>query len=280
MTENSNNGNYPAGSAMSMAFETASSEATFFLPLPTYFASDAEDEDVAPLWLLTFTDVVALMLTFFVLLYSMSVPEFDKWSQMTTEAEQGKTNTRTLERFSGESADITISKISTSRALDLNYLANLINGEIQRNEKLGGILIFRSENNLIVSLPTDLVFQPGGATISAGGQRALFSLGGLFHKIRNRIEIIGHADPNPVEGGGFTSNWELSLARAASVAGILNEVGYSRDVIVRGLSSARFDEMSQDIPLDTRMDVARRVDIVIMSDDGRNRSFLNFGGSG
>lgn len=265
---------------MSSDFQTASAERTIFVTLPKYFSSEENDDDVPPLWLITFTDVMALMLTFFVLLYSMSTPQFDKWAELAKDPERGTTNMRTLERFSGQSAEVSINKISTSRGLDLKYLATLINGEIQKNAKLSAILLFKNADSLVVSLPTNLVFQSGGATIRADGQRALFALGGLFHKIRNRIEIIGHADPNPVSGGDFASNWELSLARAASVSKILSEVGYSRDVVIRGLSSARFDEMSEDIPLDTRMNVARRVDIVIMKDDGRKRSYLNFGGSG
>ena len=48
-----------------------------------------EQEDEAPLWLITFTDIMALMLTFFVLLYSMSIPEVKKWEELTSSINKG-----------------------------------------------------------------------------------------------------------------------------------------------------------------------------------------------
>ena len=42
-----------------------------------------EEEAVSSLWLITFTDIMALMLTFFVLLYSMAQPDVEKWSEMS-----------------------------------------------------------------------------------------------------------------------------------------------------------------------------------------------------
>ena len=55
------------------------------------------------------------------------------------------------------------------------------------------------------------------------------------------------------------------------------QVGYSRDVIVRGMSSARYDELPSTVPEQQRLDLSRRVDLVVMEDDGRTRSFLQIG---
>ncbi|MFP4387114.1 MAG: flagellar motor protein MotB, partial [Alphaproteobacteria bacterium] len=45
--------------------------------------NEDDERSRVPLWLITFTDVMALMLTFFVLLYSMSSPQEEKWKEMT-----------------------------------------------------------------------------------------------------------------------------------------------------------------------------------------------------
>ena len=115
--------------------------------------------------------------------------------------------------------------------------------------------------------------------VKTEGKRALFSLGGLLARIRNRIEIVGHSDPRPItnESAQYASNWELSLARAASVANILSQVGYRREVTARGMSSARYDELPASMPEQKRLDLSRRVDIVVMRDDGDSRSLLQIG---
>ena len=55
------------------------------------------------------------------------------------------------------------------------------------------------------------------------------------------------------------------------------QVGYRRPMIVRGMSSARYDELPDTLPDQQRLDLSRRVDIVVMTDDGRLRQGLTFG---
>ncbi len=49
---------------------------------------------------------------------------------------------------------------------------------------------------------------------------------------------------------------------------MLREVGYARDMTVRGLASARFDELPEEMSEDKRFGLSRRVDIIIMDDAG------------
>ena len=110
-----------------------------------------------------------------------------------------------------------------------------------------------------MSLPSDLLFDAGKSDVNDRGRQALFSLGGALSRIKNRVEVIGHADPRPMQGEtrAFSSNWELSLARAAQVAAVLESVGYRRHMIVRGLSSARYDELPVSMPEEERLSLAR-----------------------
>ncbi len=231
------------------------------------------------IWVISFTDIMALMLTFFVLLYAMSNPESQDWDEMSSAMKNE------FSVFEGPVFDlgpedaISIEKIDFNQALNLDYLSALLEPLLEEEETLVGVRVIPQYGRLVVSLPQDLLFEPGRADISEDGSRALFTLGGRLHRIKNRIEIIGHTDPRPIQesGGRYGSNWELSLARATSVAAALYDVGYDRQMTVRGLSSAYFDELSTDIPEDTRLDLSRRVDIVIMEDDGRRVKFTDLG---
>ena len=227
-----------------------------------------------PLWLITFTDVMALMLTFFVLLYSMSVPVEEKWQEISDSLSSKFNKTESRPHNAGSQDVLSIDRIDTSRALSLAYLKTLVNN-LLKAKSIDNVIVFENDKRLIISLPSELLFESGNAQINLKGKKILFALGGALSRVKNRIEIAGHTDPRPITGtkGLYHTNWELSLARSAAVAVILKDVGYSRDITLRGLSSARFDEMSEEFPEKDRYNLSRRVDIILMNDDGLRTKF-------
>ncbi|MDH5722227.1 MAG: OmpA family protein [Alphaproteobacteria bacterium] len=226
-------------------------------------------ESQVPLWLITFTDVMALMLTFFVLLYAMSVPEEDKWSEISTALSNEFNKKERMPYNPGTQDVIQIDKVDTSKALNLNYLNTLVS-DIVKKENVDGVTITNHGKRMIISLPSALLFNSGSVEVKLEGKKALFSIAGVLDRIKNRIEIIGHTDPGAINGNasGYSTNWELSLARAMSVATSLYEVGYSKDVVVRGLSSGLYNELPDSISQEERYALSRRVDIIVMQDSG------------
>lgn len=92
----------------------------------------------------------------------------------------------------------------------------------------GEILISEYPDKLIVTLPEQVLFKSGSATINKGGKRALARVADILKKVKNnRIRIEGHTDSTPVHGkrGRYKSNWDLSAARAASVVRHLQKKG-------------------------------------------------------
>jgi chemotaxis protein MotB len=92
------------------------------------------------------------------------------------------------------------------------------------------------------------------------------------------MELVGHADPRPVEavkGSLYESNWDLSLARAVAVAAALDKVGYNQPVAVRGASSGRYEDLQGIVDEKQRLDLSRRVDIDIMNHDGRRKKVVS-----
>jgi chemotaxis protein MotB len=67
----------------------------------------------------------------------------------------------------------------------------------------------------------------------------------------------------------FSSNWELSLERASVIAAVLKSRGYTQSIIVKGYSSGNYDDFKPEMREEIKEKYARRVDIKIMSDDGR-----------
>jgi chemotaxis protein MotB len=232
------------------------------------------EESATSLWLITFTDIMALMLTFFVLLYSMSVPQEEDWETMTDGLRSQFTKTYSARWSQGRQDTFNVNKIDFSQAQDLTYLKSVLANAVEKDARLKNIAIIPQEKTLIISVPQDLLFESGSAEIAPEGKQVLFALGNTMARIRNRIEVIGHTDPQPLERSKalYDSNWELSLARASVVSSILENAGYNRPVIVRGLSSSRYEDLPETMSEQQRLSLARRVDIVIMPDDGTVRT--------
>lgn len=236
-----------------------------------------DQDQITSIWLVSFTDVMALMLTFFVLLFAMSNPKEEDWDSLKDSVQSN------FNRFYGQPLNrgfqdaINISKVNYSQALDLNYLRAIIIDLIEKEPSLEVVSVLTQPRSLIISLPQDLLFDSGRADVKDGARDALFVLAGSLSRIKNRIEIIGHADPRPVTGGEYPSNWELSLARASQVAGILENVGYDQTVTVRGFASGRYQDLPDNLGEQRRLDLSRRVDIVIMEDDGKRVKLFDIG---
>ncbi|WP_020594216.1 OmpA/MotB family protein [Kiloniella laminariae] len=221
-------------------------------------------------WMVTFTDLVALMLTFFVLLYSMSVMEEKKWRNLV----DSLSTSLKVERFVVEpkpAKSLTMEPVDFIPGEDLDYLHSLLGQKLKDDPKLSSVLLTRLEDRLVVSLPGDLLFEPGDITPLAETEAALIRLGRVMGFIDNRIEIAGHADPSlPGNSSAYPSNWELSLARADYVAVLLEKSGYKNTILSRGYGDSRYGKLSDKLSATQKDKLARRVDIIVHLYAGEN----------
>ncbi|MFD2207911.1 flagellar motor protein MotB [Kiloniella antarctica] len=221
-------------------------------------------------WMVTFTDLVALMLTFFVLLYSMSVMEEKKWRNLVTSL----SNSLTIEQRILEpkpSKSLTMDPVDFVPGEDLDYLSTLIAEKVKDDPQLSKAILTRLEDRLVISLPGDLLFEPGEIKPRDEAETVLLRLGRVLRFIDNKIEIAGHADPSVQKSeGAFSSNWSLSLARADYVAGLLGKSGYKSTILSRGYGDSRYDKITDRLSETLKNSLARRVDIIVHLYAGEN----------
>lgn len=232
-------------------------------PLPLIaLPSPAAGEGAPPIWLISFADLVGILLAFFVLIFSMSQLDAERLAQMGggvdrgTEAVPGATGAAVMVERNAPQAEREVGE-------DLGYLGSLLREQVSRETLLADTIVRQSGARIVLSLPAELLFAPNGATPTATGEQALFALVGLLRNLPNRIEVAGHADPNAPDAASFASNWELSLSRALAVAVQLEQSGYRHGVIARGNGDSRFDEISAARAPAEREALARRVDIIV-----------------
>lgn len=216
-----------------------------------------------PTWLVTFVDLISLLLAFFVLLFSMSSLSAPDWQAFTAALNKDKIE-KPLETKAEAPTPIAADPDRPGRGVDVGYLRRILETGMAREPNLALAVLREEGGKLILGLPGDLFFAPGAATVVAAGQAGLFALAETLSNLDNRIDLIGHTDPEPLSGRGrFRSNWELSLARAAAVADVLAQSGYRKPITVRGVAETQFADIEPALPPDARKARARRVDLVI-----------------
>ena len=90
-----------------------------------------------------------------------------------------------------------------------------------------------------LSLPSDLLFASGSATLSKDGQASLVSLAEALQKVpKARVQIEGHTDNVPTRGSRYKTNWDLAYARSTGVLQALLKAGLAAE----RLSAASYGE--------------------------------------
>ncbi|MDJ0609916.1 MAG: flagellar motor protein MotB [Kiloniellales bacterium] len=212
-------------------------------------------------WLVTFTDLIALMLTFMVLLFAMSKVEQRRWQNLVDALTQNLNAVREMPA-AAPTATLDVEDVETLPGFDLDYLSALLSQNLAADPLLSDVLLTRMEGRLVIALPSALLFESGSVQPSARAPEVLNALAGQLRYVGNKIEVAGHADPRP-PGGGIPSNWELSLARARNVAFLLNAAGLEGRIVARGYGHSRFDSLSQKLQGARRLVIGRRVEVVI-----------------
>lgn len=214
-------------------------------------------------WMIAFTDLLALMLTFFVLMFSMSTVKHDAWDALVA-ALTRQLNTEQHWRDPRLESERTVPRLEETRAFDLDYLAGVLEDKFARANASSLIVVTRLDDRLVVSLPGDFVFASSSADIDGGGRLAARVLTDALSVIANRIDVVGHAgDSGDSSGGGYASAWDLSLARAIVFANEMTAAGYPYRIKAYGLAASRYFELGTDMSEEQRAQMARRVDLVI-----------------
>ncbi|MCG6905424.1 MAG: OmpA family protein [Desulfobacteraceae bacterium] len=183
-------------------------------------------------WMVTFADLVMLLLTFFVLLLTMKSMDTGKVRTIfnIAAATQGPMSHSAVSPRVSPIDDAQgaprIDTLSDSRLVA--EAVELLNG-IQRvkaeNPEMAAVLdllgVSEDQRGVVISLEADHLFASGEAVIRPQKLPILEGIKKVLRFAANQILIMGHSDRQPVVGGRFASNWELSLERALSVHAVL-----------------------------------------------------------
>jgi len=186
----------------------------------------------APLWMVTFGDLMSLLLTFFVLLLSFANMDMTKYKEVLGSVEKafGSQKERLLLGTIEEEPEIRKEIPNYPKVSEIDKkkkkLIELINDRIREESLTESISIIEDQKGVRLEIQGGIMFKPGGITLLPQA-KALFQK--LIPIIRTsgspKISVEGHSDNVPFKNAKFPSNWELSAARAGSVVRYMIKVG-------------------------------------------------------
>lgn len=205
-------------------------------------------------WLMTYGDLMSLLLVFFVLLLAISSldkKKFDVTMSAIQNALGGTVETQIREGLEAE-------RKAEQRFQEMSQQL----GQLISKESMQDVLQAKvTERGIVLTGLGHAMFPSGGATLLPAAQRFLLQLALAVKKLPNKIAVEGHTDDVPTRTERFPSNWELSAARAAAVVRFLVEQG---GIAPDRLSATGYaDTRPQAAPRPENRPKNRRVEIII-----------------
>ncbi len=180
-------------------------------------------EKGAPKWMVTFSDMVTLLLCFFVLLLSFANTDTIKFKEVLGSMKDAfgvQQEVLELGKEGGMEMPIKLESTPSKSEIEKQRLVNLLKtaAETEGFDKNTLIKIVKSGVQMdIMELAGNAMFKPGGTDLLDTSKRLLRKMLPTIRETVYKITIEGHTDDTPVRSPKFPSNWELSSARAGSV---------------------------------------------------------------
>ena len=216
-------------------------------------------------WLLTYADLITLLLAFFVVMYSLSKADAKKFGKMQ-EALSGILNGGPAAISQGAKV---IAIPDTGGALNLVKLQSLgdaVKEGAKQMEKDKLINTEVAERGLVIHIMEQALFRSGSAELGPEARVVLDLMAQKLSDMPNHIRIEGHTDNHPINTARYPSNWELSSDRSTQVLRYLTD---SHNFDPKKMSALGFGEFRPiaDNDSDENRAKNRRVDIVVLTEE-------------
>ena len=248
-----------------------------------------------PAWMVTFADLMALMMTFFVLLYSFSKVDEGKYKSIVDSLSEGFDGVQWIKRRFMDDDSIgpepgilappivtESTEISKLQQLDQTQLESSqvtkqkkqrerlfeqLNQNFKKEIETGLIFIEQKSDKTVIRFPDNVSFTSGSNQLVQNFVPIIHRVSDILKNSKGNILVAGHTDDQAISSKRFRSNWELSTSRAVSVAHYLLE---SNQIERSKIMVAGHADTQPLVKNDTSEHRAknRRVEISIFNDEG------------
>ena len=252
----------------------------------------AEEHENSERWMVTYADMLTLLLVLFIVLYAISQVNTSKFSELKSSLASafkngqpsvlsggsgivsgdsaGQQANPNLPVFAptqpGKPTAAAQDRQAAQREVDeFKEIEAAIKSSLHKHGLDGNAEFSIDERGLVVTVVTnELVFSGNSAVLEPEGAVILGAVLPPLRRISNEIQVDGHTNQQNVSTAPYPSGWELSAARASSVVRYLVSHG---PIAASRLSAAGFSDQRPLLPASDPRSITRnrRVDIVVLS---------------
>ena len=169
-------------------------------------------------WVMTYGDMMSLLLTFFVLIVSFSSMQETKFEQAAASLADAFGVLSNPESVIELNTPIIPNHVPTDEEAEALYEVRSVEKMILDEGLDKQISVEVLDDGILFRLDAPFMFASGGAKLKESAFKILDRLGKFFRKFPYEVRIEGHTDTQPINSSRFPSNWDLSAARAVTVA--------------------------------------------------------------
>jgi chemotaxis protein MotB len=180
----------------------------------------------APAWMVTYSDLVTLLLTFFVLLLSMANMDPVKFLEVSSSVKDAFGMHAVPSRTDFNIPLITSpprTPFSPIQQMQTVQVYERVKAQLEKLELGRDVELIKKDNDtIILRMKDSILFGPGQAKITPRSYPVIRNISNIVRPLPIDMRIEGHTDNTPYSGE-LLNNWDLSMARAASVMRFLNQ---------------------------------------------------------
>lgn len=187
-----------------------------------------EEESSGPGWIVIFSDLMTLLLAFFVLLYSFSSMDAIKFKQVASSLQssllgEGKDTIFESDTPPGDvplgtpQQDPEDEVDNEGTTEQIQEILELVEKYVKAEGLESEVEVALDIRGVLINIKDSIMFEPAKAELKPKSLTVLSKLSNLFYTIQNEIIIEGHTDNRPINSTVFPSNWELSVVRSTTV---------------------------------------------------------------
>ena len=228
---------------------------------------DEEHKAGAPDWLATYGDMMTLLLVFFVLLFSMSSIDSEKYKAVV-QSLSGSLGV--LDSGTTVSLEPLINNYPsdnpTETPTELEELIEMqeeIQKVLEESKLAGQVKLEVNERGLLIRFLENVLFDSGKADLKPQAMEIIDRVSDIVKETTKKVIVEGHTDNIPISTYKFPSNWELSTTRAVNVVKYMID---HNGIVAARLSAAGYADqhsISENNSIEGRKN-NRRVDMVIL----------------
>jgi len=218
-------------------------------------------------WLLTYSDLITLLMIFFVVMFAISSINSKKFQAMAISLARSMGGGQSVLTNPGASLVPGLSGEDLEKELaetdELERLKKELQAYIDQYGLNGTVTVNIEERGVVMSFQEVALFPLGSARLTPSAKNLIVKVGQILLKTTQFIRVEGHTDDLPINTREFPSNWELSVARSTSV---VQELIHELDFPPHRLSATGYGEFRPREPNDSmeNRQKNRRVDIVVL----------------